>query len=187
MATDKIEMLFPPTFLLTELYKNLYDNLLNNVTKKLKDANTLKSNLASPHNRQVTITSVPRVVFTAAFSKKLILPEENSQLVMPDEKISPLFVIATLKSSWEVFGGESLVKILPGGDVTVVTPWLILTSPVITENETFDIGRLLIPLEINKDFVKVFIPCAGPDPETDETPLWCKSYTLNDIIPLKPE
>ena len=69
-----VPLLLPPPDMLKNLYKNLFNNTEKSVKKKLKDANTLKSNLGNPHNRQIVIPGVPRLLFSGVYSR-LILPE----------------------------------------------------------------------------------------------------------------
>ena len=41
-----------------------------------------------------------------------------------------------------------------------------------------------MPLEEKHDNnVRVFILCAGIDPDTDMVPHWCQEYKLNNVIP----
>ena len=42
----------------------------------------------------------------------------------------------------------------------------------------------MIPLRSkgNNEKVKVFIPCGGPDPDTDQLPAWCREYRLDKLI-----
>ena len=57
-STQNFDIELPPPDLLKELYKSLYKNTVKTVTKKLKDASTLKSNLINPHDRQGVYTKI---------------------------------------------------------------------------------------------------------------------------------
>ena len=188
-SSESSDILCPPSFMMNKLYKNLCNNLSKSVLKKLKDASTLKSNIANPHNRQVQVLNVSRLIFTGVYGK-LFLPEERT--VAANSKSSPLFNIQTLERLYSVFGSEYLVKFHHGGDVCLISSWLVLVSPVDVINNNGEVsiihpGRLLLPLKDQGDVITVFIPCGGPDPETDQIPSWCKEYTINDLINVKPE
>ena len=176
----------PPAYMLNQLYKNLCNNLSKSVLKKLRDASTLKSNISNPHNRQVQIFNVSRLIFSGVYGK-LFLLEEKTKKVTANVKNSPLFEVKTMDRLYSVFGSDCLLKIHHGGDVSLITSWLVLSSPIeLTsgENELTVIhpGRLLIPLQENDSFIKVFIPCGGPDPDTDKVPIWCKQYPIHELI-----
>ena len=89
----------------------------------------------------------------------------------------------------KVFSSESLLKIHAGGDVTIIAPWMVTTENiVVSETTTFEPGRLVIPVKEIEDKLQVFIPCGGPDPDTDNLPTWCRSYNIsNELISILPE
>ena len=121
--------------MLKDLYRNLFNGTAKSVKKKLKDANTLKSNFANPHNRQVVIPGVPRLLFSALYSG-LLLPKENSRKVNPGKRTSPLFELKYLHRLEKVFSSDSLSKIHSGGDVTIIAPWMVLKENIVVNDTT---------------------------------------------------
>ena len=71
------------------LLKKLYLSLSKDLTK------TIPRNLANPHNDEVHLPGIPRLIFSGVFSK-LFLPEENTRKITTNAKTSPLFEINTL-------------------------------------------------------------------------------------------
>ena len=75
-----------------------------------------------------------------------------------------------------------------GGDVSLITPQLVLKENYQFEDMTLEKGRLLIPLRSKcNEKVQGFIPCGGgggggADPDTDQLPAWCREYGLDDVI-----
>ena len=108
----------PPVFMLKSLYKSLCINLSKSVLKKLKDASTLKSNISNPHNRQVQILNVLRLIFAGVYGKSF-LPEERKDTT--STKSSPVFEIKSLERLSYIVGSDSLVKFHHGGDVSLIT------------------------------------------------------------------
>lgn len=118
---------------------------------------------------------------------KLFLPQEKT--VQATAKSSPTFSLRSLGRLEKILISECLIKFHHGGDISIITSWLILKLPLElnagTEGCILQPGRLLIPLKENENSTTVFIPCGGPDPDTDEIPSWCKLYDISDIINVK--
>ena len=84
-----------------------------------------------------------------------------------------------------------MAKIHQSGDISLVTPWYVITEDLTISFEdegstrnTSTKGSLAIPIkETNGDIMKLFIPCAGLDPDTDQVPTWVTGYNIRKIIP----
>ena len=192
MVTDeRSPKRIPPEEMLKGLYKSLYNSINKQIIRKMRDSNSMRTNTINPFLREVKISYVPRIIFNGIFSHR-VNPRENSREVVPSKTTSPLFKFSTIERLCIIFGNNNLFKFHSSGDVSIITPWLKLTVPwqntsaeekVGNVNECqFEVGRLLLPLQETESTFKVFIPCAGPDPETDKLPLWCKSYKITEIF-----
>lgn len=177
----------PPNSLLINFYQNQCKFLEKSVNKTLRDCSTLKSNISNPHNRECVILNVSRLVFCSVYGRILEASERNIESIKPSASNTPLFELPSLERLLKFFkSSESILKIHSGGDVSLITSWLVLKERFNVKGDLFfEGGRLVIPLKVNGDTVSVFIPCGGPDPETDQLPSWCRKYSLDDIIPVK--
>ena len=103
------------------------------------------------------------------------------------EKSSPVFNITTLERLQQIIGNSrSIAKIHVADDVSIITPWLAFKAPYKDDGVDVEKGRLTIPLKEIGEYVKVFIPCGGMDPDTDELPDWCEHYNISEIIEINP-
>lgn len=165
-------------------YKKFFDesvrNLDKNINKKLKDSNTLKSNVVNPHYRAVTLTNIPRLTFAYKYGKNF----------SPDEKLratdAASFRLRTLARLQYFFKPESLFKIHSSNDYTLICPWVKLVADMTVvfadgKKATFEEGKLGIPLyEDDKKFF-VFFVCGGLDHE-DNIPAWVVDKSPGNLL-----
>ena len=74
MAENQVA--YPSTFLLKQLYKNLYVDLAMSVRQKLYDSNKMKSTLIDSHSKTVCLPDIHRTVFSGAFGSKFLNVEK---------------------------------------------------------------------------------------------------------------
>ena len=170
---------YPDNNQLKQLYEDLHSSLIRTSRQKLLDSNKMRCNFADPHCKTVVAGEVNRLVFAGVFGRKFTL-EERCVSGTDLKRSSPMFSIANLKRLEEVFGG-SFVKCHNSGDISLITPWFILNEQL--HSEYLLKGTLLIPLEDLGVHMKVFVPCAGLDPDTDMVPEWSSEVSLQEITP----
>ena len=179
MATENMEIRVPNGMELQMLYINLYKSLCHNVVQKIKDSNSMRSNLADPHLRTIVIPDVPKIVFAGAFGSKMLLEEKCLEGV-DIRKSSPTFKIWTLQRMVETFSPH-IVRCQKSGDISIISPWFICCQN--TEDAFLDKGKLLLPIKkVDDKIVKCFIPCGGFDADTDTIPEWVTEVKITDII-----
>ena len=192
----------PSLEILIDHFNKLTINAEKSISKKLKDASSTSSNATDPHYRSVVIPGVSRLVFANLFGKTFSA-EENKVLPENLKKSSPTFAIKSLQRTVAILGAAPLVKCHSSNDITAIVPWLYLNNEFkfsynttadgantsINKEAYFSQGRLIIPLSFNagSNTYKVFIPCGGPDPLTDQLPDYVESYHLDEIFPVVPE
>ena len=170
----------PGSDLLKQLYSDLYNSLLRICRQKLLDCNKMRSNLADPHCKTVTVAGeVNRLVFAGVFGRKFTA-EERCISGVDLQRSSPVFNINNLTRLEEVLGG-SFVKCHHSGDISLITPWFVLNTQL--NDEYLLKGTLLLPIRDMGTEIRVFIPCAGLDPDTDMVPEWSKEICLKEITP----
>ena len=158
-------------------FRNSMRNLQKNVYSKLRDSNTMKSNINSPHFQHVVISDVHKFLFKETFVKLL-----EKKRVHPLQKTVRRFELETLEYVSSFFGSKNILKIHPAGDILFITPWKKVTAdlagiPFFTNN------AIVIPLkETDNGKFKCFFPCTGFDTETDELPVWTSEFKLSQII-----
>ena len=119
-------MNYPGEIQLKDLYKNYHDSLLISVNLKLKESNKMKSNLADPHSRKVSISVIHKFVFVGAFSPRFLATERSIEGIDLSHS-SPRFSLNAISRVDAVFNG-SVATIHASGDTTVIIPWYHLVN-----------------------------------------------------------
>ena len=92
----------PTQSLLQSLYMNIFKTLRANVIQKLRDSNSMRSNLANPHERTLCITDVAQLVFAGVYGSKM-LTKEKCLLGVNLSKSSPIFKLKTVEGCCKYF------------------------------------------------------------------------------------
>ena len=136
------EISYPPSCNLRLLYKQITDNVILTVTKKVPNSNRLFSTKDDPHRRTITKENVPWLAFSGAYGFKFKFGE-RSMLGIDVRKSSPIHNLRTLSRVSNVLR-DCVFKCYSSGDITLVTPWVVTEEKV---NEDIDYGCLMIPIE----------------------------------------
>ena len=128
----------------------------------------MKSNLANPFYRTVTVPNVPRLSFAFLYGRNFIAGERATEKVdfQSATKNSPLFQIKSLARLQELFPVDAIAKVQSSGDVMLLCPWYNLCSPLSVNfnnggRMTFDADQLVIPLQEKDNYIVVFFVCEG--------------------------
>ena len=123
----------------------------------------------------VTTQNIHKVVFATLGCK--FNPSEK--VSMSEKSISfNLFSIGRLHT---LLGEADLVRVHKTGDVTLCAPWGILKEEI----EGIEEGTYAVIIAEKKESFKIFVPCGGPDVDTDEVPSWVNSVRIDEICRLK--
>ena len=76
------------------------------------------------------------------------------------------FNLYSLSRMEQLFQAVGLIRFHKTGDITLCAPWGILKEDI----DVFEKSYFVVILEYKQDYVKIFRPCAGPDPDTDVLP-----------------
>ena len=109
---------------MSDLHKNFFDcatrNIEKRVKKKLKHNNTLKSNIATPHHRKVTLSHVPKYSFTWVYGRQFDAPTVNvkvTKVKIPKESTG-IFCLKSLKRVVTILSTEAIIKVHKSNDVS---------------------------------------------------------------------
>ena len=169
-------------------FKNSCENVEKQVSRKLRDSNTLKSNLANPYYRCLIIGNIPRLAFAHKYGRNFLPSERRG---VGNDVVSPYFEIKTVDRLMESFSANVLLKVQSSGDTSLITPWVCLNTDISVKfphekYTTFESGKLGLPLKQEDDKLLVFFVCGGLD-EDDEVPAWVQEFTPKDLgIPVIP-
>jgi len=130
----------------------------------------MKSNLANPHYRTITIENVYNLLFQSWFK---------------DDHHKDFYTLYDLAKDFEY---KSLLKFHLSGDISFITPWDVVDTSIKTEEELPEWtcnNSLVIPLKsVDGDKkIECFFPCNGFDLETDELPVWAEDVNLGKLFP----
>lgn len=176
-----------------KFFKDVTSNINRRISKRVKDSNVLRSNLANPHFKTLNFSDIPKLSFATLFGRKFIGDEilSTPELGQPKQ----MFQINTMERLSQLFSDNStLVKMLKCNDCLVICPWMKLkqdktiifgnnVEPMESDsNMTLlaEKGRLVIPICANKTSVKCFVPCGGLDEEND-LPSWVDTFNIFDF------
>ena len=95
-----MDIAVPHKLLLQQVYKDLHKNLRKLVQSRMLDSNKMKSNLADPHFRTVTIPDIQRVLFASAYNFNI--GESNRDSI----NVNPFF---QLERQCSVFCAKTLI------------------------------------------------------------------------------
>ena len=171
------------------LFKNSVSNLEKNVVKKIKDNNTIKSDLANPHHRVISLPNIPRHAFAFKYGSRFFGRDEK--MSSPTEKNSPMFGVHTMERVQDLLPTEAVFKMHSSSDVTILTPWYSLSSDMTLlfkstqQHLTAEKGRLVIPLKRDNDMLLEFVVCAGLD-DDDNVPNWVNDFSAEDLCIFTP-
>ena len=175
MATIEECILVPGHMQLKSLYTNLFKTLCKNVLQKLRYNNSMRSNIANPHMRTITLNDVHKIVFAGAYGH-IALQEEKVVEGVNLLKSSPIFKIETLGRVNKVFS-SGIVKCHKSGDASIISPRFLFTNVI-------EKGQLLLPMDkcTVSNTLKFFVLCAGFDPSTDTLLDWIANIRLTHNI-----
>ena len=112
---------------MANIYERFFTNTCSNtrkrITRKLKDSNTLKSNIANPHYRTIIIKDIPRLAFAYEYGRNFA---RHERCVVGNMVISPIFHLKTMKRLVEVFPDDAVIRVVSSGRTTIIVPWLKL-------------------------------------------------------------
>ena len=95
---------------------------------------------------------------------------------------------------YEVFLKIILCRFHKTGNIPVAAPWAYIKNNHNTDNISIEEGSVVVVIDTdhNNNTAKIFVPCGGPDPETDCMPPSVTDVKLSEIckidihdIPLK--
>lgn len=172
-------------------FNEINKNVDLRLKKKIKDSNVLKSNLANPHYKTVSITDVHRKTFASLYGRRF----------MPDEIVfkpkigqrNKRFNVKTLERFSEIIQDNSIiVKPLKCNDCLMICPWMQVAEEINIDvqvkgaSATLPLcqGRLVIPITQKESMMRCFVPCCGLD-ENDQVPDWVDSFSLMENFGLK--
>ena len=170
---------YPAKNELQSFFQNSIDFFGETMTKKIYDINVLKSSNINPHCRELQINNVHRLLFESAVGKKF-KADEKSRI---DDKHME-FIVNSIKRIYSVVGKNvNLVKVTKSGDITLAAPWGVLNDDVPIPDMEYSIEKNTFVglLDINETLAKVFVPCGGPDPDSDEILPWVEQVNISDI------
>ena len=175
------EIIAPPTFLLQAYFKDNVLNFFEQLKKKINDGNVVKSSAANPHRRECFVGNIHNLTFSVLACKC-----RPSEKVERNAKVVK-FNLYSLSRMEQLFQAVDLIRFHKTGDITLCAPWGILKEDI----DVFEKSSFVVILEYKQDYVKIFMPCGGPDPDTDVLPDWVSSIKLDklckvDIEKIKP-
>ena len=100
---------------MSDLHKNFFDcatrNIEKRVKKKLKDNNTLKSDMATPHHRKVT-SHVPKLSFMWVYGRQFDASTEKCQGTKGKntKESTAIFCLKSLKRVVTILSTEAIIK-----------------------------------------------------------------------------
>ena len=178
---------------MSNLYERFFKNSCNNtrkqVIRKIKDSNTLKSNLTNPHYRTIILNDVARLPFSFEFGKNFIPSERYG---VGNDTVSPIFEITSIERLLQIIPASVVLKVQSSGDTTLITPWVKIANDMSIkispqQRATFEAGKLGIPIRENELNVLVFFVCGGLD-DNDLVPDWVVELGPKDLlVPVTPE
>ena len=120
--------------------------------------------------RELVISSTHRLAFTCCLGAKC----EHSELTEIKKKYAK-FSLLSISRINKVLTNTPLCRFHKNGDLTVMAPWGVLKEDITFtygDGEDQQISRIekhsfLICISETNVSCEVFMPCGGPDPETD--------------------
>ena len=111
--------------------KEFYDNTNSTMTKvsakKLKDNNTIKCNASNPYDRVVQIPRVHWFTFKKFFGINGVGSVGGGAANVNGEK-KQVIKIDSIVDLQKIFSVQSIMRVHSSGDLTLITPWMKLTS-----------------------------------------------------------
>ena len=91
-----------------KIFNYVVVNLEKNVSKKLKNSNTMKSNLANPHTRTIQISNASQHAFASRYGSKF----EGEEVVIErkTKNSTALFKINTLEKASRIFTSSTISR-----------------------------------------------------------------------------
>ena len=101
-----------------------YCNHLNNIIRnQLKDTNKMKSSFSDPHKRVVTLNDIHSFAFNAT-----VLSASNLNNKMDGTTNNNGIIIKSLDEAENFLHSANLLKFHASGDLSIVTPWAVVTK-----------------------------------------------------------
>ena len=168
-----------------KFYKNSCDHFLLLLEKKLKGSNTLKNN-GDPVYKTVTVPDVYSLLFVSTIGKKFTVEERR---VVHSTKESTILYIRTIERLVDIFTVESVFRMHPRGDFSLVTPWYTFSKEyVLSVNEktrVFCTGTLVLPVKtLRPTKIFCFLPSSGLEDDDAYLPDEIQ-LDVNDYIEVK--
>jgi len=105
----------------TNFFNDTNKHVKNLVAKKMRDSNTIKSNLANPYDRVLLIPRIHQLSFKSVFRDNFLDTERQEDV--DKKKAVEHYVLKSLGRLQSIFTTESLFKVHFSGDITLITPW----------------------------------------------------------------
>ena len=157
------------------IFEDYTTHLYKQIKNKIYDNNTWKSFSKRGHYRELLIPATHRTIFqNAIFSRSL----KTEQFIK--ENGNPYVQLDSMSRIKEVCKGE-LVRCHKNGDLTIVAPvGSLVADYVFGEGNNYINTKhsYVMCLETDDTWITVFMPCGGPDPDTDEVPPWVEAISL---------
>ena len=152
--------------ILIQIYNDQFSFLQKTISKKINQNNTFKQG----NKRDFTVENIHKILYSQFVISK----------VSAAERIGTTFEInfKYLDRVNDVFNC-SPVRFHYNGDITIVTPFGYCLNDIDHCNFEIEKGTIVFPLS-NKNNT-FFIPCGGPDPETNEIGNHIKEIQISEI------
>lgn len=173
---------------LEKIFKSYVENLRKIVKNKLNDNNNSKAFSVEGHQRLLTLPGHHRLTFMVMFSNAF---NDSDEVVEQKDKKFISISIETMERLGKLLSFCNFVRHHKNGDITIIAPWGVIDDD--EANDDHDDGNIhlllekntfFLPIKDEETYIKAFVPCGGPDPETDELPRWSRNVRLDEIVPL---
>ena len=176
-AEQDIQIPQPPEGLLRSFYNQSVSNFITYLCKRVNEVNITKSSAINPHRRESVMGNIHRLVFTVLGRNFKV----NERKVITQKNVE--FNIHSLERIYEVFSKINLSRFHKTGDITIAAPWAYIKSDTTVDDIEIEQGSIVMVININNhtNLARVFLPCGGPDPETDNIQPWVKDVKVASL------
>ena len=154
------------------MYEQLVSCTVAALEKKVKDNNKIHLSSGERLEKSVVVERIHKNVFEGAYGTKYT-PDEVANRHM-SYHLRSLDKIAEMMSS-------VMVRVYSSGDICIVAPWAVLTSPL-DDNREFGAGKLVLPVTKGPVATVCFLPCGGLDFDTDQVPTWADKISITRLV-----
>ena len=170
--------------ILESFFNDQLQYFLETLKKRIYDVNVAKSSNINPHKREVQIANIHRLLFSSAFEART----QTQERVENDSNKSMVYQLSSVERMYDVLGEVNLLKVTKTGDITIAAPWGILKEDFDISNNnstcsdfTVEKNSIVLLISIDDDNIQAFLPCGGPDPETDTVLPWVEEVKVSDL------